>query len=35
MDEAALFKVVKWIDYSNSHPGVNIFPNKRDMVWVT
>jgi len=28
IDEAALFKFGKWIDYSKSHLGVNNFPRK-------
>ena len=33
MNEAALFKFGKWIDYSKSHPGVKT--SKMGMVWVT
>jgi len=28
MDEAVLFKFGKWIDYSKSHPGVKIPPER-------
>jgi len=28
MDEAALFKFGKWIDYSKPHPGINKSPKK-------
>ena len=34
MDEAALFKFGKWVDYSKSHTGVKISP-ERGVVWVT
>jgi len=34
MDETALFKFGKWIDYSKSHPRVKNSP-KRGVFWVT
>ena len=35
MDEAALFKFVKWNDYSKSHPKVKKFPPEKSVFWVT